>query len=87
MREATLDRTIKSDVDLTKLASRRVSIVQVSGDEYRITSTLSFYSSERNEFVSRYLRRRKPGIAAFSGNASAPTGYFWKEDALKPKLG
>ena len=77
MRTHLLDKVIDSDVDLTKLSSRRVSITMVKPGEFRITSTLRFLLCERNEFIGRYLRRMKPGLTYIKGNCSAPYGYFW----------
>lgn len=79
MRTKTIDLVVKSDVDLTALASRRVNIVREGIDEYRITSFLKVYGCERHSFVGRYLRRKKTGLKYISGNCSAPTGYFWND--------
>lgn len=76
MRAHHCDITVASDIDLTRLASRRVLIESV-GDGYRITTTFRMYRCERHAFVSRYLRRKMPGLKSISGNCSAPTGYFW----------
>lgn len=78
MRTHTIDITLSSDIDLRQLSCSRVRIEQVTEGRYRITSPLRLYRCERNAFIGRLLRRRRPGCQAFSGNASAPEGYFWR---------
>lgn len=77
MRKAVLDRIIHSDVDLTQLSTRRVTIVKVEEGVFRVTSSLRFWSCERASFVGRYLQRKRPGMTYFTGNCSSPTGYYW----------
>ena len=77
MRSKPLNITVRSDVDLSQLTSKRVSINQEGDNIYRITSTLKFWSCERHSFVWRYLNRKKPAMTFFTGNCSCPTGYYW----------
>lgn len=78
MRTKTLHIVVRSDIDLCALSTRRVTISLVEQGVYLITSSLKFWSCERHSFVWRYLNRKKPGLAYFTGNCSAPTGYFWE---------
>lgn len=84
MRTLTIDITLASDVDLRLLACRRIQIDLSTEGTYRITSALRLYRCERHSFIGRLLRRRRPGCSAYSGNASAPTGYFWHHDLSQP---
>lgn len=77
MRTHTIDITLSSDIDLRLLACRRIQIDLTGKDLYRITSPLRLYRCERHSFVDRLLHRRRPGCQAYSGNASAPRGYYW----------
>lgn len=77
MRTHTIDITLASDVDLRQVACSRIKIELTAEHRYRITSPLRLYRCERNSFIGRLLRRRRPGCRAYSGNASAPDGYFW----------
>lgn len=78
MRSKPLAIVLKSDIDLSHYSSRRVRIEAIGAGEFRVTSTLRFWSCERHNFVGRYIRRRAPQCVFYSGNASAPTGYFAK---------
>ena len=80
MRRHALNILLDSDVDLTKLSSKRVTITNDNG-RYRVSSSLRFYRCEMSAFVYQYLRRKKPGMIAIAGNCSAPTGYFWSPPA------
>lgn len=78
MRKKEIDIVIESDIDLTTLSSRRVTFTRLSDNQYRVTSTLRFYSCERHAFISQYLQSKKPGLKSIKGNCSAPKGYFWE---------
>ena len=78
MRSKPLAIVLKSDIDLSQYSSRRIRIEAIGAGEFRVTSTLRFWSCERHNFVGRYIRRRAPQCVFYSGNASAPTGYFAK---------
>lgn len=80
MRSHTLDITLDSDIDLRQLACKRVAIEQLPNGRYRLTSTLRLYRCEVATFAYRLLKRRRSGMQAYSGNASRPTGYFWRHD-------
>lgn len=80
MRTAKLDHLISSDIDLTQLSSRRVTITRETGateDLFRVTSTLNFLKCERSEFIGRYLKRKRSGLKYIKGNCSSPSGYYW----------
>jgi hypothetical protein len=80
MRSHPLDITLDSDIDLRALACKRVSIEQLPDGRYRLTSAIRLYRCEGASFAHRLLRRRRPGMQAYSGNASRPTGYYWRHD-------
>lgn len=76
MRTHQLTVELDSDMDLTTLASSRVQVEGIAPNRYRITPQLKLYKCEGHSFVCRYIRRRAPQLAWFTGNASRPTGYF-----------
>lgn len=82
MRKHQIDMVLHSDIDLTALSSKRVTITRREDGSFHVASSLRFFRCERVNFVSRYLRRMKPGMVAVTGNCSAPTGYFWSRQAL-----
>jgi len=84
LRQHRIDMVLDSDTDLTALSSRRVTITRHGDGRFHVASSLRLLLCERSEFVSRYLRRMKPGMAAIAGNCSAPTGYFWSRPASWP---
>jgi hypothetical protein len=76
MRTHTIDVTLKSNLDLTKLSSRRVNITRIDGESFRVVSELKLFKCERALFVGRYLRRKEPRLTHFTGGCSKPTGYY-----------
>lgn len=76
MRTHTIDLKLKSNIDLTRLSSRRIGITRVDGETFRVVSELKLFKCERASFVGRYLRRKEPRLTHFSGGCSNPKGYY-----------
>jgi hypothetical protein len=77
-RRHPLELTLTCDIDLSQFSSRRVSIAKTSPGQFFITSSLKFYNTaEGSEFISHYLRRKKPMYKWSLGVCSAPHGYLY----------